>query len=134
MASYFSDEFYHAGGDEINVRCWEEDECVIDYLSKNKGSTVETLLAKFIGEVQVAVKSASKTPIFWQETIVNHNLSLNKDTIIQIWKGKDDLKAVTRKGFRTIAGSYEYWYLDCGHGDWYGNNTDEIISWYVNCS
>ncbi|CAG8576455.1 4891_t:CDS:2 [Diversispora eburnea] len=122
MASYFSDKYYHAGGDEIKTKCWEEDEYVKKYLSSNSGSSTETLLAKIIDEIQNTVISAHKIPMFWQETVATHDLNITKDAIIQVWYGNDTVKNVVNKGYKTIVGSAEYWYLDCGHGGWVGNN------------
>ncbi|RHZ77478.1 hypothetical protein Glove_177g135 [Diversispora epigaea] len=122
MASYFSDKYYHAGGDEIKTKCWEEDEDVENYLANNLGSSSETLLAKIIEEVQNTVISSNKIPMFWQETVDTHNLAITKDAIIQVWFGNDTVKNVIKKGYKVIVGSAEYWYLDCGHGGWVGNN------------
>ncbi|CAG8645310.1 1737_t:CDS:2 [Dentiscutata erythropus] len=122
LTSYFTDKYYHAGGDEVNINCWNTTPSIIEYLSQNPNSSVETLLAKFINETHEIVRKSKKTPITWQEMIVNHNLPLMKDIVVQVWTTKDIVKEVVSKGYRVIVGSSDFWYLDCGHGAWVGND------------
>ncbi|CAG8755143.1 14947_t:CDS:2, partial [Acaulospora morrowiae] len=92
MASYFSSKYYHAGGDEVNVNCWSQDPSVKYYLGNNSGSTLDTLLGKFISKTHELVRKSNKIPIAWQEMIVDHNLTLGSDTLIQVWNDDKNLK------------------------------------------
>ncbi|CAG8650212.1 11291_t:CDS:2 [Ambispora leptoticha] len=124
LTSYFTDKYYHAGGDEVNLHCWNTTPSITEYLNKNPNSSLETLLAKFINETHQIVRNSGKLPITWQEMIVDHNLTLKNDTLVQVWTNKDVVKNVVSKGYRVVTGSSDFWYLDCGHGGWLGNNTN----------
>ena len=39
-----------------------------------------------------------------------------QDTIVQVWQSATNLQLVLEQGYRALFGSYDYWYLDCGHG------------------
>ncbi|RIB09504.1 Glycoside Hydrolase Family 20 protein [Gigaspora rosea] len=124
LTSYFVDKYYHSGGDEVNLNCWNSTPSIIEYLSQNSGSSIETLLSKFINETHGIVRKSKKIPIVWQEMVVDHKLPLKNDTIIQVWTTKEITKEVVSKGYRVITGSSDFWYLDCGHGAWLGNDVN----------
>ncbi|CAG8458694.1 6192_t:CDS:2 [Racocetra fulgida] len=84
LTSYFTDKYYHAGGDEVNLHCWNTTPSITEYLNKNPNSSLETLLAKFINETHQIVRNSGKLPITWQEMIVDHNLTLKNDTLVQV--------------------------------------------------
>jgi hexosaminidase len=50
--------------------------------------------------------------------LLQWNISLSKDTIVQVWQSAANAKLTTAAGYQTIVGSYDYWYLDCGRGQW----------------
>jgi hexosaminidase len=39
-----------------------------------------------------------------------------------VWISSNDVKSVAEKGLRLIHAASDYFYLDCGHGGWVGNN------------
>ncbi|GBC10720.1 hypothetical protein RclHR1_09850009 [Rhizophagus clarus] len=124
MTSWFPDEFYHTGGDEVVMNCWKATDSVTAYLKEHPNDTYESLLKMFINRLHSLVRENDKIPITWQEMIVDHKLPLPKDVIVQVWTTEDNIKKVTELGYRVIAGSADYWYLDCGHGGWVGDNPD----------
>ncbi|CAG8480516.1 24582_t:CDS:2 [Dentiscutata erythropus] len=117
IASYFTDKFYHTGGDEVNMNCWET-------LVQQGDVTIESLLDKFVTNLYTILKNEGKIPMTWQEMITEHNIELPKDTVVQVWKNHTMVKKVVEKGYRVVTGSGDYWYLDCGHGGWLGNNVE----------
>jgi hexosaminidase len=46
------------------------------------------------------------------------NVTLDKSVIVQVWRSAANAQLVTGQGYQTIVGSYDYWYLDCGRGQW----------------
>ncbi|CAG8760396.1 29478_t:CDS:2 [Racocetra persica] len=123
IASYFTDKFYHAGGDEVNLNCWES-------LVQQNEHTKESLLDKFVTSLYSIITKEGKTPITWQEMVTEHNLELPKDTVVQVWRNSTMVKKVVEKGYRVVTGSGDYWYLDCGYGGWYGNDVEGKIYSY----
>ena len=38
----------------------------------------------------------------------------------RVWISSDDVSAVAQKGFRLVHAASDYFYLDCGAGEWVG--------------
>ncbi|CAO3649688.1 unnamed protein product [Cunninghamella blakesleeana] len=112
----FPDAYFHASGDEVVMKCWEDDQNVQDHIKQNKNMTLQSLFNDFVLDMQNHIRSKNKTVIAWQETVLEYNLTLPKDTIIQVWVGSEGVKAATEKGYHTIVSSSDYWYLDVGFG------------------
>ncbi|KAF9576956.1 hypothetical protein EC968_000081 [Mortierella alpina] len=126
----FKDKFVHAGADEVNFNCWNNTQSIIDLMDR-KGiprseDGFDRILDGFVSKQHRMLRNKQKTPIVWEEPLLNHaltTLSKNKDTVVQVWTSADHIKEVIQKGHKVIAGSADYWYLDCGYGDWLGNWT-----------
>lgn len=50
--------------------------------------------------------------------LLTWNIALDKDVVVQVWQSAANVKLTTQQGYRTIVGSYDFWYLDCGRGQW----------------
>ncbi|KAJ2725951.1 Glucosamine-6-phosphate isomerase (Glucosamine-6-phosphate deaminase) (GNPDA) (GlcN6P deaminase) [Coemansia sp. Benny D115] len=117
----FPDNVFHLGGDEVNRNCWKEDPDVQAYLAEHPDEDVESLLTKFYEKVHDAVHAVKKTAMSWEETLFHTTYVPPKDTIIQTWIDEKSVANTVAKGYRAIASSYSYMYLDCGHGAWLSN-------------
>ncbi|ORZ08159.1 glycoside hydrolase superfamily [Absidia repens] len=120
IATLFPDSHYHGGGDEPVYRCWDKDASVTDYM-KQHNKTHDDLLHQFLDNELGFISKAKKTPILWEDAVTNNNLPLPKDVVLQVWTNPAQL--AVKKGYRIIASNYNFWYLDCGHGGWGGNDT-----------
>ncbi|KAG0346543.1 hypothetical protein BG004_001468 [Podila humilis] len=126
----FPDSTFHAGSDEVNFNCWNVTDSIIEYMN-DKGIERTTegfdkILDGFIAKQHAKLRAGNKTPIVWEEPLLNHHsetLANNKDVIVQVWTSAKNIKKVINQGHRVITGSADYWYLDCGFGDWLGNWT-----------
>lgn len=58
------------------------------------------------------------TPIVWEEMLLTWNLTLPPQTLVQSWQSTANVAAITARGHKVIAGNYNFWYLDCGYGQW----------------
>ncbi|KAF9438537.1 hypothetical protein BGZ76_007068 [Entomortierella beljakovae] len=126
----FQDEYVHGGADEVNINCWNNTDSVIEYMKRKEIPRSEEgfdrILNRFISRQHKMLRNEDKKPIVWEEPLLNHNLATlrqNKDTVIQVWTSSENIKKTIQKGYKVIAGSADYWYLDCGFGDWLGNWT-----------
>ncbi|KAF9922339.1 hypothetical protein FBU30_007580 [Linnemannia zychae] len=126
----FKDKFVHGGADEVNYNCWNSTDSVVDFMeSKDIPRTkdgFDRILDNFTDRQHSMIRRAGKRPIVWEEPLLAHDLSTikdNKDTIIQVWTSAANIKKATRHGYDVITGSADYWYMDCGFGDWLGNWT-----------
>ncbi|EKM79144.1 hypothetical protein AGABI1DRAFT_113758 [Agaricus bisporus var. burnettii JB137-S8] len=121
MTSMFPSTLFSTGGDEINANCYEMDNQTQSDLNTS-GKTLDEALASFVGATHEVVRGAGKTPVVWEEIVLDHNVPVGNDTIVMVWISSDDVKAVADKGYRFIHAASDYFYLDCGGGGWVGNN------------
>ncbi|TGZ78665.1 hypothetical protein EX30DRAFT_365830 [Ascodesmis nigricans] len=106
--------YFHHGGDEVNRNVYLLDPGV----NSNSTDTIRPHLQRFMTHLQSQLTTHSAIPITWEEILLDWNLTLARNTIIQTWQSDSAVSAATSKGHRVIAGNYNYWYLDCGHGQW----------------
>ncbi|GAA5828109.1 hypothetical protein JCM11251_002593 [Rhodosporidiobolus azoricus] len=114
--------YFSTGGDEVNERCYLEDPVVSSILAE-RNTTVRALLTDFVGGLHDAVRQGGKTPMVWEEMVLEFSLPLNNDTVVLVWKTSDNVAAVAEKGYHIIHAASDYLYLDCGLGGWLGNTT-----------
>ncbi|KAI8642475.1 beta-hexosaminidase 1 precursor [Parasitella parasitica] len=120
VASLFPDSLFHGGGDEPVYKCWKQDQGVVDYMKKHNATGVD-LLHKFLKEELNIIQKSNKTAILWEDAVTNDDLPISKDVILQVWT--NPVQKAVKKGYKVIASNYNFWYLDCGHGGWGGNDT-----------
>ncbi|KXN74554.1 glycoside hydrolase family 20 protein, partial [Conidiobolus coronatus NRRL 28638] len=119
FSQLFPDKYIHLSGDEVNEKSWESSEKIRDYLKANR-TTINNLYNDFNYGMQAKAKENGKSIIVWQEALLKHNVKFPSDALVQVWLGAGDAKAVIEKGYDVLSSSYQYWYLDCGHGQWMG--------------
>ncbi|KAI5818330.1 glycoside hydrolase superfamily [Pyronema omphalodes] len=107
-------KYYHTGGDEVNKNVYALDPGV----GSNEVAKIRPGLQKFIDHVHGGVKKHKMTPFVWEEMLLDWGLNLAKETIVQTWQTDAAAMNATRMGHQIIGGNYNYWYLDCGHGQW----------------
>ncbi|KAI9767418.1 MAG: N-acetyl-glucosamine-6-phosphate deacetylase [Geoglossum simile] len=106
--------YFHTGGDEVNVNAYALDETV----GSNDSAVIKPFLQKFVDRNHDQVRANGLTPIVWEEMLLQWNLTLGKDVLIQTWQSDAAVKDSVQKGYKTLVGNYNFWYLDCGKGQW----------------
>ncbi|KAH9983700.1 N-acetylhexosaminidase [Russula compacta] len=119
VAELFPSTLFSTGGDEINVRCYEDDAQTQRDLN---GRTLDQSLEAFTQATHGAIRKLGKTPVVWEEMVLDYNLTLPNDTIAMVWISSADAAAVAAKGFRFVHAASNSFYLDCGAGGWVGND------------
>ncbi|KAF9938726.1 hypothetical protein BGZ65_012336, partial [Modicella reniformis] len=143
----FPDSQVHAGGDEVNFKCWRTSERLRDYISNpsrraeyekalppvpkasldedkfkrtksGSQSGEDRLLEVYLDRALGMFLSQGKRPIVWEELALEHNVKLPESVIVQVWKSASNAKRVIEQGRPVILSSAEFWYLDCGAGQW----------------
>lgn len=128
VVNIFQDQFFHSGGDEIIPGCWKSDPTIQSFLSS--GGTLSEVLEKFVNFIFPYIVSLNRTVIFWEDVLLDENISVEKSflypeyTILQTWRnGIRNTKRLVEAGYRVIVSSSDYYYLDCGHGGFLGNDS-----------
>ncbi|KAL5720557.1 beta-N-acetylhexosaminidase [Ranunculus cassubicifolius] len=127
VTTLFPETFYHAGADEINPKCWETDPSIQKFLANN--STLSELLEIFVNTTLPYITSLNRTAVYWEDVILDVTIKVNPsslppaNTILQTWNnGPNNTKRIVSSGYRAIVSSSEFYYLDCGHGGFVGND------------
>ncbi|KAF7845895.1 hypothetical protein BT93_L0147 [Corymbia citriodora subsp. variegata] len=106
--------YFHTGGDEVNVNAYMLD----DTVRANDVAILQPLMQRFVDGIHAAVRKAGLNPIVWEEMLLTWNLTLGSDVVVQSWLSDKSVVKIVRKGHKALAGNYNYWYLDCGQGQW----------------
>ncbi|KAI8080001.1 glycoside hydrolase superfamily [Halteromyces radiatus] len=120
IAEMFPDSYYHGGGDEPVYKCWDQNTSLKEHMKSNN-VTHDDLLHQFLDKELDMISKAGKHPILWEDAVTNNDLPISKDVVLQIWTNPAQL--AIKKGYKVIASNSNFWYLDCGHGGWAGNDT-----------
>ncbi|KAK3070530.1 Glucosamine-6-phosphate isomerase (Glucosamine-6-phosphate deaminase) (GNPDA) (GlcN6P deaminase) [Teratosphaeriaceae sp. CCFEE 6253] len=106
--------YFHLGGDEVNVNAYTLD----DTVGTNDTAVLQPLMQKFMDRNMKQLTTAGFTPLVWEEMLLVWNLTLPPQTIVQTWQSDQAVADVVSKGYRALVGNYQFWYLDCGYGQW----------------
>ncbi|KAM0853476.1 hypothetical protein ACQ4PT_051049 [Festuca glaucescens] len=129
LSSLFLDPYLHGGADEVNTACWEDDPVVRRFLSE--GGTHDHLLELFVNATRpFMVHELNRTVVYWEDVLVGPKVMVGptvlpkETTVLQTWNnGAENTKRIVAAGYRAIVSSAAYYYLDCGHGGWVGNDS-----------
>ncbi|CDO72185.1 Glycoside Hydrolase Family 20 protein [Trametes cinnabarina] len=121
VARMFPSSVMSTGGDELNAECYAQDPDTQADL-KATGRTLEQALDVFTQKTHAAIRAEGKTPAVWEEMVLDHNVTLGNDTIVLVWISSANAAAVAAKNFRLVHGPSDYFYLDCGAGEWIGDD------------
>ncbi|KAL9580999.1 MAG: hypothetical protein Q9212_004153 [Teloschistes hypoglaucus] len=106
--------YFHTGGDELNPNAYRLDETV----RSNDTHVIQPLLQKFVDFNHGYVRAAGMAPIVWEEMLLQWNLTLGKDVVVQTWLSDDSVLQTVSKGYKALAGNYQYWVnLSSSHHD-----------------
>ncbi|TFY81773.1 hypothetical protein EWM64_g2232 [Hericium alpestre] len=75
-------------------------------------------------ETHKAVRGQGKTPVVWEEMVLDYNVTLANDTVVMVWISSANAAAVAAKGYHFVHSASDYFYLDCGGGGWIGDNVN----------
>lgn len=97
--------YFHLGGDEVNVNAYTLDETV----GTNASAVLQPLMQKYMDRNMKQVVAAGFTPLVWEEMLLVWNLTLAKETIVQTWQSDAALLSAVTAGYKALAGNYNYW-------------------------
>ncbi|KAI0642477.1 N-acetylhexosaminidase [Trametes meyenii] len=121
MARTLPSTMMSSGGDEVNLPCWEDDQQTMADLAR-RNITIDDALNEFVQTVQDVIVEHGKTPFIKSDMVLTHNVPVVSDTVVVVWQKSEDATAVARRGLRLIHQPSDHFYLDCGGGEWLGND------------
>lgn len=119
-ASLFNSKFFSTGGDEINANCYTADNETQSALTA-ASQTFEQALSAFTVKNHDALGAIGKTPVVWEEMVLDHNVTLSNETLVLVWISSANAAAIVQAGYKLVHAPSDYFYLDCGHGGWVGD-------------
>ncbi|EIW81489.1 glycoside hydrolase family 20 protein [Coniophora puteana RWD-64-598 SS2] len=133
VAKTMPSSYFSTGGDEINSACYLDDPITSTYLNTTN-TTLNGVLDTFTNSTHSALVGLGKTPVVWEEMVLEWNLtSLSNETIVMTWISSQDAAAIADKGFRIVQAPSNYFYLDEGQGSWVGGDpfggSGTFITW-----
>ncbi|OJD32491.1 glycoside hydrolase family 20 protein [Diplodia corticola] len=117
--------YFHSGGDEVNAQSYLLD----DTVRSNSTAILQPLMQKFVDRNHDQIRANGLRPIVWEEMLLEWNVTLGKDVLVQTWQSDQAVADTVASGHKALAGNYNYWYLDCGKGQWL-DFTPETASTY----
>lgn len=110
MATLFPDPYFHIGGDEVEDEQWKQSAAIQAFEKAHGLADSHALHTYFNQRIAMILKKHGRTMIGWDEVL---QPGLDRNTIVQSWRGANSLSEAARKGYRTIlSGGY---YLDYLH-------------------
>ena len=100
--------YFHTGGDEVKANAYLFDEGV----RSNDSHVLQPLLQQFLNFNHAKVRAAGLTPVVWEEQLLQWNLTLGSDVVVQTWQSDEAVAQSVAKGYKTLAGNYNYWVRD----------------------
>jgi len=105
MAALFPDSYFHTGGDECDMKEWETNPRIQEYMRKNSIKDGAALQVRFTARVQKIVADHKKIMEGWDEVL---QPDTPKDVVIQSWRGPSSLAEAARNGYRGVLSSGYY--------------------------
>jgi len=116
----FPDHFLHLGGDEVDTSCWSSTPAVANWLAK-QDMTPDEGYAYFVKRAATIVRSQGHRPVQWSEVYDHFKTTLDKQTIVHIWKSVTNVTEVVANGYNVLLNvgyDSQSWYLDNLNIDW----------------
>ncbi|KAG9315523.1 hypothetical protein JVU11DRAFT_3139 [Chiua virens] len=120
VAATLPSSYFSTGGDELNTNCYVNDTLTQQQLNSTNTTLIQALQS-FTNTTHSALIAQGKTPVVWEEMVLQFNLTLSPETIIMVWISSEDAAAVAELGYRFVQAPSNYFYLDCGAGGWLGD-------------
>jgi hexosaminidase len=105
MAALFPDSYFHAGGDECDVKEWEGNPRIQDFMRAHAIKDGAALQVLFTAKIQKIIAGRKKVMVGWDEVL---QPDTPKDVVIQSWRGPNSLAEAARNGYRGVLSSGYY--------------------------
>lgn len=127
MLRDFEPDFFHMGGDEVNINCWNSSKIITDWMIQRGWDLSEASFyklwdyfqSKAYDKLTKANNGVELDAVLWTSGLTNEENIKHIDPkkyIVQIWTTKTDttIARLIKNKFRVIFSNYDALYLDCG--------------------
>lgn len=131
MRKSFDSEYWHLGGDQVEISCWNNLESVKEYI-KNGSSEIKDLQQIYVDkEREIVSKIDSKIQAgYWYNL---DRLNYKKGDILQYWGTISNMKREisSEPNNMFVLSPHDAYYLDCGYPDQFGKRSwcHQMSSW-----
>jgi hexosaminidase len=132
LSKKFADDFFHVGGDELQVGCFNFSKPIRDWFAADPKRTYFDLNQYWIDHsypLFMSDKNSGKKNrrlIMWEDAVLSADAAaknVSKSVIMQSWNnGVANIDKLTKAGYDVIVSSSDYLYLDCGNGGYVTND------------
>ena len=126
-------DFYHFGGDEVNVdACWSSNPEIQQYMEEHGLKDGNELFDYFNAEIQTIINNFTDKPVvhwIWEQDFHTH---WKNDSVLQFWGDSYSIPEFKSlfKNQKHILSPTDFFYLDCGYGNRYGQQLcNPIKTW-----
>ncbi|HEU0184587.1 MAG TPA: family 20 glycosylhydrolase [Blastocatellia bacterium] len=105
MAALFPDAYMHIGGDEVEPDDWDENPKIQAFIQEKGLKDSHGLQAYFNQRLSKILTKHRKKMIGWDEIL---HPDLQKDMVVQSWRGQESLAEAAKQGYRGILSSGYY--------------------------
>ncbi|WP_035355590.1 family 20 glycosylhydrolase [Edaphobacter aggregans] len=105
MSALFPDSYFHTGGDECDMKEWESNPRIREYMQAHSIKDGAALQVRFTARIQKIVAAHKKIMEGWDEVL---QPDTPKDVVIQSWRGPRSLAEAARSGNRGVLSSGYY--------------------------
>jgi hexosaminidase len=99
MATLFPDPCWHIGGDENKGRQWDANPDIQAFMRKNGLADNHALQNYFNTRLEKILNTLGKTMVGWY---TDAPPELNKKYVIEVWKGREAMYEMVRRGYRSL--------------------------------
>jgi hexosaminidase len=105
MAALFPDEYFHAGGDEVNGKAWKASARIQAFMKQHQIKDTAELQAYFSSRLLPLLEMHGKKMIGWDEVL---RPGVPKTIVVQSWRGQESLAVAARQGYMGILSAPYY--------------------------
>lgn len=130
LESYFPWDTIHLGSDEVYGTCWNTPS-INSFMQSNGIANYNELFQYYVNRTSQFV-SSGRSRVYWSNPDTSF-LQFQPNDIIQWWGNMTGLPdgLATYPSNKVILSNYDYLYMDCGMGNYFGNPTfcDPFHTW-----
>lgn len=121
LSNIFTDNFFHAGADEIQTNCYNFSTHVTEWFAEDPSRTYRDLTQYWVDHAMPIFRSVGehRRIMMWEDVAIATESAhdVPKDIVMQSWNsGVGNIKKLTSAGYDVVVSSSDFLYLDCGHG------------------